>query len=167
MDGRIQKSAKEIPLFSNASSLGETLFLILFHFRDTQRLTPIPMMSSDNSMRLYSKTGQRLYLNESERQAFTIAASVFDLETEALCLFLLHTGCRLSEALNVIASDIQSAEAIIAIRSLKKRDQHHVREIPLPPEFAEQLNTLTMTKPDEIVWAMSRTTAWRKVTRVM
>ena len=118
-------------------------------------------------MRLYSKTGQRLYLNESERQAFTIAASVFDLETEALCLFLLHTGCRLSEALNVIASDIQSAEAIIAIRSLKKRDQHHVREIPLPPEFAEQLNTLTMTKPDEIVWAMSRTTAWRKVTRVM
>jgi len=83
-------------------------------------------------MRLYSKQANRLYLNEAERVQFKHFSEVQIPQTKFLCLILLYTGCRLSETLNLRLCDIQLDEGCIAINSLKKRDKHHVRQIPVP-----------------------------------
>lgn len=118
-------------------------------------------------MRLYSKSAERLYLNGSERRTFTHSAATRDHHTRLLCLFLLQTGCRLTEALNVRSQDVQINEGLVAINSLKKRDKHHVREIPLSEEFAIQLSAILPEQPDERLWVFSRTTAWRQIKAVM
>lgn len=119
-------------------------------------------------MRLYSKAAQRLYLNKSERQSFAdTAEKSIERSTTLLCLTLLHTGCRLSEALNLKNQDIQVNERLVAINSLKKRDKHHVREIPIPSDLADQLAVILSNQPNEQIWSFSRTSAWRKVTGVM
>ena len=90
-------------------------------------------------MRLYSNRCQRLYLNPSERVRYQETTFNLSGEQRLLCLVLYYTGCRISEAIGINWSDIQWDEHILAIRSLKKRDEHHIREIPVPEVLVELL----------------------------
>ena len=125
------------------------------------------MTPSSHHMRLYSLDAERLYLNRSERERFALYAGHADPITCALCMVLLHTGCRLSEALNLRGRDVQIEECLISINSLKKRHLHHVRELPIQTGFAQQLKNDVIRKPDDLLFDVSRTTAWRRVTSVM
>jgi len=115
-------------------------------------------------MSLYSKQSLRLYLNRSEREVFRQLLENLDGEEKFLGLVLFYTGCRVSEALSLTKPDIQVEEGIIAIRSLKKRGVVHVREIPVPKQFAQELSK---GAKQGTLFHMSRTTAWRKITRLM
>ena len=130
-------------------------------------MTPPMKHHEQGSMRLYSTGAQRLYLNKSERLAFKRTAGSSPPKLRFLCLMLLHTGCRLSEALNIKSADIQWNEGIVAIRSLKKRNQHHVRELPVPQEFLDKLKRHLPKTGDQLIWPQHRSTAWRQIKQVM
>ena len=120
-------------------------------------------------VRLYSKNGERLYLNQSELGRFKLHALGQALPRKALCLFLFHTGCRLSEALNVRMRDIQWQEGRVAIHTLKKK-KHETRELLIPPHMIYVLEELLgddIAHDDRQLWQVVRTTAWRWVKKVM
>ena len=109
-------------------------------------------------MRLYGSDNQRLYLNASERMRFVEAAEQQPAHIRAFCLTLLYTGCRISEARELTIQSLQGREQRIAIRSLKKRNQHHVREVPIPVPLCQSLSQLAarakttsaLVKPEHI-----------------
>lgn len=117
---------------------------------------------------LYSRDGERLYLNQSERQKFIEVAKTQSLPIRLFCLTLVYTGCRLTEAVKLTKQDIQISEGIISIRSLKKRDIHHVREIPVPKSFVQSFKPLIDQLVDhDRIWQIASITGWRWVKSVM
>lgn len=121
-----------------------------------------------HSMRLYSKRADRLYLNEAERSRFKDIAIKQNTPVQFLCLILLYTGCRLSEALNLRLSDIQIDEGCIAIKSLKKRNKHHVRQVPVPQSLLHDIYVEFGNQPaSHKLFSFGRTIAWTRVKFVM
>jgi integrase len=119
-------------------------------------------------MQLYSNATERLYINTAERKRLITVACSAEPKTAALCLILLFTGCRLSEALALQLDHVQVEPATVCIRSLKKRNQNHIREIPIPSEIAVMLQgCFEMQESSTHLWKMSRTTAWRLVKELM
>lgn len=121
------------------------------------------MTETTSHMRLYNETTQRLYINASERKRFLKAAYSQEAHIKAFCLILVYTGCRLSEAREITKASIQRNEQLIAIRSLKKREQHHIREIPVPKKLINQILSLK----EQDLWKIDRVTAYRWVKQVM
>jgi len=119
-----------------------------------------------SSMHLYDAKNDRLYLNAAERMRFLKVAQRRPRHIRAFCLVLFYTGCRISEALELRFSSIQPQARLISFRSLKKRDQHHIREVPVPPEVIEALAVLPRHVP-RAIWTVKakplpRITAYRK-----
>ncbi|MFG1477549.1 site-specific integrase [Xanthobacter sp. V4C-4] len=129
------------------------------------------MRQFHNTSCLYDHAGQRKYLTAAERERFLDAAAASrDQKVHTLCLVLSHTGCRVSEALALTPAHIQRESAVVSIISLKKRGKLLVREIPIPADIIETLETihhLTDMSDDEPLWPMGRTTAWRQIKSVM
>lgn len=119
--------------------------------------------SQQGQMVLYNRHG-RLYLNASERQRFEQVANQLSQAEQSLCLMLLYTGCRLSEALAMKPESIQLAEGVVSIQCLKKRDKFVVREVPVPNVV---LSALPTCLPSSRFWPISRSTAWRTIKRTM
>lgn len=125
-----------------------------------------------SNMRLYDEANKRLYINADERNRFCIAACRQAPHLKAFCLTLFFTGCRLSEARELTFASIQPNARLISFRSLKKRDQHHIREIPVPKELIDCFADLPRTLGQPI-WAtdlgisISRVTAYRWIKQVM
>ncbi|MCV6602949.1 MAG: site-specific integrase [Cohaesibacter sp.] len=92
-----------------------------------------------SEMRLYDENNNRLYINSEERERFIKAAEKADRHVRTLCLTLLYTGCRISEALELTAASVQLDARLISIRSLKKRSKHVIREVPIPPALVDAL----------------------------
>jgi integrase/recombinase XerD len=125
-------------------------------------------------MELYDPTGQRLYLTDNERQAFAKAANASERDIRTFCLVLLHTGCRISEALELTPKSVDFAAQTITFRTLKKRgDKPVYRAIPAPPFLLDTLDLVHTVKARQQkrnqspLWEWSRTTAWRRVQEVM
>ena len=97
---------------------------------------------SDQSaqMRLYDRRNQRLYLNASERERFIAAAWAAPGEVRTFCLTLAYTGCRISEAIELTPAAVQLSSRLIGFRTLKKRQAHVVREVPIPSMLARELD---------------------------
>lgn len=122
-------------------------------------------------MRLYNEQSQRLYINAEERARFLAIAETRPPHVRAFCLTLFYTGCRLSEARELTFASIQPNARLISFRSLKKRGQHHIREIPVPKQLVDAFANL----PRELgqpIWvsqgkAISRVTAYRWIKNVM
>lgn len=120
-----------------------------------------------SEMRLYARSGKRLYLNADERRRFR-ACALNTAPCEAfLCLVLLHTGCRLSEALSLSPSSFQRAGLTVSIVTLKRRKPGLVREVPVPRELFTLLRRLTPGEPDDRLLPWHRATAWRKVCAIL
>lgn len=116
---------------------------------------------------LYTAKGQRKYINGLERERFIAAALTCPRkDIGALALTLALTGMRVSEALSLTAVNLQLDAGFITVRSLKKRRQIHVREIPAPPFLFEVLGELAAAS-DGVLWPISRSQAWRLVKAMM
>lgn len=135
-------------------------------------MTNSPYQGPEHSgMRLYDEASERLYLNAEERSRFLKVANTQSPHVRAFCLTLYYTGCRLSEARELRFSSIQSDARLISVRSLKKRDKHHIREIPVPAELIDGLSGLSGDS-DQHIWQLEgryvpRITAYRWIKSVM
>ena len=121
---------------------------------------------------LYTPAGQRKYLTSPERARFIAAAKTCSrAELRTLCLTLAYTGCRISEALALRASDIEIEAGFIAIRSLKKRrNVVMMREVPVPGDLLnalEDIHAASHRGSGERLWTLSRSRAWQLVKAVM
>lgn len=127
-------------------------------------------------MQLFDDKGQRLYLTESERDAFLAAADQDLRGVRTLCLTLAYTGCRVSEALALTHKSIDFGGKAIVIETLKKRKRGVYRAVPVPDRVLDILDTAHGIKDaqrarkvatDNLLWAWCRKTAWQKVSQVM
>jgi len=127
-------------------------------------------------MSLYDQNGHRKYLTPAERESFLRASESALRHIHTFCGTLVHTGCRISEALALSADRVDIDNGVIILESLKKRRKGIFRAIPVPPAFIDTLDAvhgLRASRQGEArglgvnLWPWSRTTAWRHVCTVM
>ncbi len=91
---------------------------------------------------------------------------------QTFVLTIAHTGARVSEVLALRALDVDLDAGAVRIRTLKRRVEHW-REVPVPPELAQDLEMVhylreaSPRRAKEPLWPLSRATAHRKVVAVM
>ena len=127
-------------------------------------------------MSLYRDNGERKYLNLSERCRF-IEATLATTQgyEQTLCLTIAYTGCRISEALELTNTSPHPVPGIIVFRTLKRRNQLVMREVPVPASLIKtvqevhEINGADICRPDTQtpLWPFGRTTAWGIVKEVM
>lgn len=127
-------------------------------------------------MQLYDTNGHRKYLTPDERQDFIRASETTLNQIRTFCGTLVHTGCRISEALALTADRVDLEGGVLVFESLKKRRKGIYRAIPVPPDFLATLAAVHNLRvlrsgPDSgrstHLWPWSRTTGWRCVCAVM
>ena len=91
-------------------------------------------------MQIIDKNGQRLYLTESEREAFLKAANQAKREIRTFCMVMAYTGCRISEVLSLTRKSIDFGQKAIIVETLKKRTKGQYRVIPVPESLLDTLN---------------------------
>ncbi|WP_158598941.1 tyrosine-type recombinase/integrase [Rhodophyticola porphyridii] len=126
-------------------------------------------------MKLYNPARQRLYINAEERQRFLRATGAAAPQVQSLCLTLLLTGCRISEALALTTSAVQPDAQTITFQTLKRRKTGVFREVPVPARLMvllAEVHALDMAMPHAPLWThgdrpLNRVTAYRWVKSVM
>ncbi len=114
---------------------------------------------------MFDRTGQRKYLNESERTAYLKASrSETDPSRRAFLLTLYYTGCRISEALNLQAGRVDFAAKAVVFETLKRRKRGCFRSVSVPDELVDLLRELLAEKgPAAKIWGFSRSTGYRMI----
>lgn len=136
--------------------------------------------SSFKGMSLYSSGGERKYLSSAEREWFFGALDVLMSPADrTYCEMIYWTGCRPSEALALTALQVDTDQALVIVRSAKKRGKlkdRHYRPLPVPEAFIDRLDQTHGIRTLQAqftggdaprLWKMSRTTAWHRVRAVM
>jgi hypothetical protein len=123
------------------------------------------------TLSLHTQAGCRKYLDASERARFIAAARTMPQALRTLCLTLVYTGCRISEALALTGGSLFPGEGVIAFRSLKKRTNRVVmREVPVPSWLLRELQTLACeheSAGEHRLWRWGRVRAWQLIKSVM
>lgn len=143
----------------------------------------MPEIEYSPEMRLFSLKGDRLYLTSDERERFLDAAEHEENESQMFCRVLHYTGCRPSEALELVPGRVLFDENALVFRSLKKRKEDsrgrlklpQFRTVPVPKHIIKDLDLVFGIRKiqrkskglDKPLWKMSRPTAYRLVKRVM
>lgn len=118
---------------------------------------------------LFDRSGNRKYLNANERRRFYKAAQRLpDAGQRCFALTLYHTGCRISEALELTPARVDLAEGLVVFRTLKQRGKLKYRAIPIPKDLLVALRRQSVQlAPDESLWSFCRTTGWKIIKRCM
>jgi integrase/recombinase XerD len=124
---------------------------------------------------LFSRAGGRKYLNAAERCRFVQAADQASARDRLFCLTLQWSGARISEVLALVPISFDIEAGVAAFRTLKRRDARVVRQVPLPLSLLRDLDAQfrirdaqrDLATANQRLWNWSRTTAWRRVKRVM
>jgi integrase len=131
------------------------------------------------SRELFNTAGKRLYLTDSERKKFLAAADQEERQVRTFCYVLAHTGCRISEALQLVGERVDFSAGALVFESLKKRRKGIYRAVPVPPKVLDMLEMVHGLKDKKKnkaaakdkfpppLWDFGRTTAWKKVLEVM
>ncbi|MES1985883.1 MAG: site-specific integrase [Pseudomonadota bacterium] len=117
---------------------------------------------------LFDQSGCRKYLCDTEMARYLAVVGQRDAITQAFCLLLAHSGCRISEALAVTTLNLDREAKRVIFRTLKRR-RTVFRAVPVPDELMAQLLAIAaMHEGDDArLWPWSRQTAWRKIKSVM
>jgi integrase len=118
---------------------------------------------------LFDRSGNRKYLNSSERAGFLAAAlCLADLGSKSFALTLFHTGCRISEALAVTPAAVDQTERLLVLRTLKQREKLRHRAIPVPDSLLDQLRIRAASRGhSEKLWPFCRATGWKIIKKCM
>src|SRR5262249_50826228 len=118
---------------------------------------------------MFDRQGSRKYLNWPEREAyFRAVRKESDLLRRTFCLTLFHTGCRVSEALDLDPDRIDFTERAVVFETLKQRQRGMFRSVPIPDALVEHFEGLfARGRPESLVWPYSRTTAYRIIKQRM
>ena len=95
---------------------------------------------SAEGMQLHDGAGRRKYLTDEERRAFLRSAEKAPRQVRTLCLVLAYTGCRITEALELLPRRIDLEAGTIIFESLKKRRKGVYRAVPVPPQVIDALD---------------------------
>jgi len=114
---------------------------------------------------LFDRSGCRKYLNKSERKAYRrVIGAERDLARRVFMLTIFHTGCRISEALNLLAGQIDGTANAVVFETLKRRKRGCYRTVPLPETLTRaQLGVAAGKSANTKVWIFSRSTAYRMI----
>lgn len=125
-------------------------------------------------VQLVTQSGQRKYLTKGERNNFIQATKKVAPIDRTFCLMLVHTGCLISEALNIRFQDIKLSERKVIIHTLRKRKKNtDFRAVPLSDYYMNELvylhklNHRNTTSLNSKLWNWARMTGYRKVMKVM
>ena len=140
-----------------------------------RRLFYKSLKSSGMDYSLFDSQGRRKYLLPVERRRFLQAALDIKGPTASFCAVLAITGARISEVLALTPNQIDDANGSINFETLKQRRRGVIRAVPVPRElifFLDGVHKLGTARSDpkradELIWAWSRATAWRRVKLVM
>lgn len=118
---------------------------------------------------MFDRQGNRKYLNEMQRRVFLRAARKEpDALRRAFCLTLFHSGCRISEALNLTAERVDLAHKAVVFETLKRRKRGHFRAVPIPDELVAMLRQVAPPAAlSARIWPFSRATGYRLVKECM
>ena len=117
---------------------------------------------------LHDRAGNRKYLNPEERlQFFEAVEKAETLAHRTLCLVLIYTGCRITEALRLTDKHIDPAENTLLFKTLKQRDNSIQRVLPIPQFLTELLLQQAPTNRSRKIWQFTRHTALRHVKKYM
>lgn len=122
---------------------------------------------------LFTPDKRRKYLTQEECKRFVQMAEEAPPLIRTLCLLLVYTGCRISEALGLTTHSIELHSAAVAIYTLKQRDKQLIRVVPLPKSFIESLEDVHNIHKQQLegeevpLWPWHRVQAWRHVKGVM
>lgn len=127
---------------------------------------------------LYDKNGNRLYMTEQERLDFLSASALENRQIKALCHVLVHTGCRISEALSITPRLVDLSDKTLRFRTLKQRKKEPVyRSVPVPTDLLEMLENVygiqeiqrkgAKKEMDAHLFPWHRSYSWLVVKRVM
>lgn len=118
---------------------------------------------------MFDRTGSRKYLDGKERKDFKRKVEQEpDLARRAFCLTLFYTGCRISEALNLVIERVDLKGKMIVFETLKRRRRGCFRAVPIPDDLCKMLGDLIEGLPPSArVWNFSRPTAYRLIKRHM
>jgi integrase/recombinase XerD len=119
---------------------------------------------------VYDREGERKYLTASEREVFLLHAARTREDHALFCQTLAHTGCRLSEALQLNGRHLDPENQAVIIRCLKKRNSLVYRSVPLPSKLIQALDCYRSRDgktSDSRLWPWSRTKGWMVVRSVM
>ena len=119
---------------------------------------------------LYDQKGGRLYLTPSERTRFLESARSQLPEWRTFAIFLVLTGCRISEALGVHGEHFDFEENRVAVETLKQRKRGVWRRIPLPRSFLVDLKQVHQIgsrnaagRAEGRIWPYGRTTGFEHI----
>jgi integrase len=114
---------------------------------------------------VFDLKGGRKYLNDGERQSYLGAIrSESDKARRAFLMTLFYTGCRISEALNLVAGRVDLAAKTVIFETLKRRKRGLFRSVPIPDELVSLFCNILLHKlADARIWEFSRPTAYRTV----
>jgi len=116
-----------------------------------------------NLASLHDKSGDRKYLNPAERLAFyDTARKINHPGKRAFCLTLFHTGCRISEALELRGKGIDESEGYLVFRTLKQRKKIRYRALPIPDDHMQLVLSCRRSKTQRI-WKFGRTTGYTAI----
>ena len=124
-------------------------------------------MAKSSTKSAYDNGGRRKYLSRSEGCKFVQHATALPTNHALFCLTIYYTGCRISEALALRWQDIDQETKTLCIRSLKKRDKHEIRRLPIPTFLVAELLNIHHLPKNKSLWQFSRTTGWRIIKNVM
>lgn len=116
---------------------------------------------------LFDIYGQRKYLSSQEARAFIAATRALDAPQRLFCELLFYTGCRISEALELMPRRLDADERRIVFRTLKRRKLVY-RTVPVPNRLMRDLQALARPlDATERLFPWCRQQGWRIVKAVM
>lgn len=122
---------------------------------------------------LFDIYGARKYLNAAEARRFLVVARKLPPPQRLFCEVLFYTGCRISEALELIPRRLDTDDKRIIFRTLKRRKLSY-RAVPVPAwlmrDLAAHARMVELADPghtDPALFPWCRVTGWRIVKDVM
>jgi integrase/recombinase XerD len=127
------------------------------------------------TIQLFTFDGKRKYLTEKELNRFIAKAAKQDrAEVRTFCLVLAHTGCRISEALEITPKHVDMTQGTITLRTLKQGQNVRFRSVPVPDSTLDALELVhairkgrRSKRKNDPIWSWGRTQAWKHVKAVM
>ncbi|MHA6287128.1 tyrosine-type recombinase/integrase [Maricaulis sp. CAU 1757] len=118
---------------------------------------------------IFDFQGRRKYLTLEERERFIVTAQKLPLPEQTFCLLIAFTGCRISEALELTAGQVDRSMRAVVFRSLKKRRPEPIyRAVPLPDWLLEKLARQSFRLSEGIrLWPWGRSKGWAVIKRAM
>ena len=87
---------------------------------------------------LFTVEGNRKYLTAKEQGRF-IASAHERAEVRTFCLTLTYTGCRISEALELIPQRVYLSDKSVTFHTLKQRNKLKYRSVPCPDTLLDAI----------------------------